>query len=149
MQLKTARKIARLTQHQLADLADSEPATLAAIEDGTTPVARVPYELAVRLARALHVDAPDLFPIDDPQGAAEQLRIARRIAGLNQTQLAALADVDNSVISFLETGKRSVANVAYESVVRLARALHVEPQELFPVGYPMDAEGSAPAGNAP
>jgi transcriptional regulator with XRE-family HTH domain len=64
------------------------------------------------------------------------LRIARKIAGLTQQELADRAGVDPSLISLLESGKREIKTVAYQTVVRLARALGVEPEELFPVAAP-------------
>ncbi len=60
-----------------------------------------------------------------------ELKTARRIAGLTQQQLAEKAGVDDSLISRLERGDRKTAS--YESIVRIARALNVEPEELFPV----------------
>lgn len=62
-----------------------------------------------------------------------ELKTARRIARLTQAQLAEKAGVDHSTISLIETGKRDVGVVAYETIVRLARALGVEPDELFPI----------------
>jgi transcriptional regulator with XRE-family HTH domain len=66
------------------------------------------------------------------------LRTARRIARLTQKQLAAKVGVDHSFISLLESGERSICDTGYQTVVAIARALHVEPHELFPV--PGDAE---------
>jgi transcriptional regulator with XRE-family HTH domain len=62
-----------------------------------------------------------------------ELKIARRIARLTQKELAMKSGVDESTISLLENDKRNYCTVAYEDVVRIARALNVEPQELFPV----------------
>jgi transcriptional regulator with XRE-family HTH domain len=59
------------------------------------------------------------------------LRKYRRIAGLTLAQLAEKSGVAKSVISRLETGKRSSAS--YENIVRLATALNLEPEELLPV----------------
>ena len=60
------------------------------------------------------------------------LRLARRIAGLSQQQLARRAHVDHSFISLLESGKRDIDSVGYAIVVRIAEALNVTPHELFP-----------------
>jgi transcriptional regulator with XRE-family HTH domain len=62
-----------------------------------------------------------------------ELRTARRIARLTQQELAVRAGVDDSFISLIESGKRDIRSVGYETVVRIARALGVEPDELFPV----------------
>ncbi len=62
-----------------------------------------------------------------------ELRIARKIAGLTQQDLAKRAGVTDSFISLIESGKRDIRSVGYETVVRIARALNVEPDELFPV----------------
>ena len=62
-----------------------------------------------------------------------ELRTARRIARLTQLELAERAGVDDSFISLLESGKRDIRTVAYETVVRIARALNVTPNELFPM----------------
>jgi transcriptional regulator with XRE-family HTH domain len=61
-----------------------------------------------------------------------ELKTARRIARLTQRELATKAGVDPSTISLLERGRRQ--NASYESIVRIARALNIEPSELFPVG---------------
>ncbi len=62
-----------------------------------------------------------------------ELRTARRIARLTQLELATRAGVDDSFISLLESGKREIRTTDYETVVRIARALNVTPDELFPV----------------
>jgi transcriptional regulator with XRE-family HTH domain len=60
-----------------------------------------------------------------------KLRIARRTARLTQVQLAERSGVDQRVISKIETG--IVRKPEYETVVRLSRALNVEPEKLFPL----------------
>ena len=59
------------------------------------------------------------------------LRTARRIADLTQEQLAQKAGVDQTTISAMERGISR--NPSYETVVKLARALNITPEELFPV----------------
>jgi ribosome-binding protein aMBF1 (putative translation factor) len=61
------------------------------------------------------------------------LRIGRRIARLTQLELATRAGVDDSLISLLESGKRDILTTDYVTVVRIARALNVSADELFPV----------------
>jgi transcriptional regulator with XRE-family HTH domain len=72
-----------------------------------------------------------------------ELRTARRIARLTQLELAKLVGVDDSFISLLESGKRDIRTTDYATVVRLARALNVTPDELFPI------EDDDPASPAP
>lgn len=60
-----------------------------------------------------------------------ELKKYRRIAGLSQRQLAKKAGVDVTLICRLERGERKTAS--YESIVRLARALNLEPEELEPI----------------
>ncbi len=72
-----------------------------------------------------------------------ELKTARRIARLTQQQLATEAGVDPSTISLLENDKRNYGTVAYEDIVRIARALNVEPEELFPVPDLPRAESNA------
>lgn len=62
-----------------------------------------------------------------------ELRTARRLARLTQQQLADRAGVDTSAISRVENGERDIHSMSYDSVVRLARALGVEAEELWPV----------------
>lgn len=62
-----------------------------------------------------------------------ELRTARRIARLTQQDLATRVGVDDSFISLLENGKRDVLTTDYGTVVRIARALNVTADELFPV----------------
>ena len=59
------------------------------------------------------------------------LKKYRRIAGLTQEQLAARAGVDATLISRFERGDRR--RLSYDNIVRLARALNLEPEELVPV----------------
>lgn len=60
------------------------------------------------------------------------LKMARRIAGLTQEQLAERAGVDSALISRLERGGAR-RRPSYEAIVRIARALNIAPDELFPV----------------
>jgi transcriptional regulator with XRE-family HTH domain len=55
----------------------------------------------------------------------------RTAAKLTKTELAQASGVDLSIISRLESRKRLRAS--YETTVRLARALGVEPEQLAPV----------------
>ena len=73
-----------------------------------------------------------------------ELRTARRIARLTQTELARKAGVDPALICRLEkdgpSGGRRSRRPSYEAIVRIARALNLAPDELFPVA---DVERSA------
>jgi len=62
-----------------------------------------------------------------------ELRTARKIAGLTQQELAERAGITDSFLSLLEAGKRDVRTASYQTVVRLAHALNVEPGDLWPV----------------
>ena len=62
---------------------------------------------------------------------AMRLKKLREDAGLTQQQLADKAGVNVTLISKLETGQRQRAS--YPSIVRLARALDLEPEQLLPV----------------
>ena len=61
------------------------------------------------------------------------LKLARKVAGLTQTELADQAGVSTALISLLESGKRDIRGVGYQTVVRIAQALHVSPDDLFPL----------------
>ncbi len=62
-----------------------------------------------------------------------ELKTARKIAGLTQQELAERAGVTDSFISLLESGKRDIRTTEHVTVVRLARALGVEPDEMWPI----------------
>ena len=62
-----------------------------------------------------------------------ELKKYRKIAGLTQKELADKADVDVTIVSRLENGQRQTAS--YPAMVRLARALNLEPEELAPVPH--------------
>lgn len=64
------------------------------------------------------------------------LKELREKKNLTQEQLEALSGVDKSTISVLET--RPGRRPSFETAVRLAKALNVRPEDLFPV-----ADGSA------
>lgn len=69
-----------------------------------------------------------------------ELKKYRRIAGLTQEALARKSGVDATIISRLERGER---HASYENIVRLARALNLEPEELVPVGIGPAADGAS------
>jgi len=62
-----------------------------------------------------------------------ELKILRSVAGLTQKQLADLAGIDDSTISAIETGRRDIRSMTYESVVRISQVLGVHPDKLWPV----------------
>lgn len=66
------------------------------------------------------------------------LKKYRRIAGLTQEQLARKSGVDATLISRLERGQRR--RLSYDNMVRLARALNLEPEELEPVAVATDVK---------
>ena len=68
------------------------------------------------------------------------LKVARQIARLTQQQLADRAGVDASAISLLENDKRAYSKATYATIIRISRALNVDPEVLFPL------EPAAPAG---
>jgi len=72
------------------------------------------------------------------------LRIARKIARLSQQELALKAGIDNSTLSRYESGSRSLRTADYDTVISLARALNLEPEELFMIAALTDP-ASAPA----
>lgn len=71
---------------------------------------------------------------DTGRRQAMDLKKFRRIAGLTQEQLARKAGVDVTLISRLERGRRR--RLSYDNMVKLARALNLEPEELQPVELP-------------
>jgi transcriptional regulator with XRE-family HTH domain len=73
------------------------------------------------------------------------LKLARKVAGLTQAELAKEAGVTNSFISLLESGKRDIRSVGYETVARIADALGVSPQELFPLAARKSHRAKRPA----
>jgi transcriptional regulator with XRE-family HTH domain len=73
-----------------------------------------------------------------------ELRTARKLARLTHLQLADRAGVDNTAISKIENGERDIYGMSYSSVIRLARALGVEAEELWPVP-PLPAPTNPPA----
>jgi len=59
------------------------------------------------------------------------LKDVRTARGLTQEQLADLSGIEQAVISALETGRNR--SPGWRIVGRLARALDVRPEEIFPV----------------
>jgi transcriptional regulator with XRE-family HTH domain len=59
------------------------------------------------------------------------LRAARRQKDITQSQLAELSGVNQTTISDIERGANR--NPSWETVARIAKALGVPPEELFPV----------------
>jgi len=60
-----------------------------------------------------------------------RLREIRKARGITQEELAAKSGVDQATISNLEVER--VKNPSWQIVARLARALDVSPDDLFPV----------------
>lgn len=58
------------------------------------------------------------------------LKTARESAGLTQRELATAANVDGSLISLIETGRRPLATSSYARVVRISRVLGVKPERM-------------------
>jgi transcriptional regulator with XRE-family HTH domain len=65
MELKIARRIARLSKQELAQRAGLELDTIIRLESGSglATVGELPYRSVVHLAQALGVPPTDLFPI--------------------------------------------------------------------------------------
>lgn len=76
--------------------------------------------------------SPGIAPLTQKE-AGETIRTIRTAKLLTQQELADRVGVDISFISLLEAGKRNIRNVGYETVLRIAHALDVEPQGVFPV----------------
>ena len=57
-----------------------------------------------------------------------RVRLLRKQAGLSQEGLAEAAGLHRTYVSSIERGQR---NVGLDNIVRLARALQVEPRSLF------------------
>jgi transcriptional regulator with XRE-family HTH domain len=72
-----------------------------------------------------------------------ELKILRTVARLTQKQLGDLAGVDDSTISVIESGKRDIRSLPYATVVRIAHALGVAPDRLWPV-EPLHATAVGP-----
>lgn len=68
MHLKTARRIARLTQAELARKVGVEQATISMLENGQ--IRRPSYELVTRLAAVLNISPAELFPVVDAESKA-------------------------------------------------------------------------------
>lgn len=74
------------------------------------------------------------------------LKVARQIARLTQQQLADRAGVDASAISLIENDKREYSRASYATIIRISRALNVDPEVLFPLEpVAPTAQESAPA----
>ena len=65
---------------------------------------------------------------------SENLRRLREDKGWSQRQLADRAGVHKAVIADVEAGKTKIP--AYDRLVRIARALGVDPETLCPVDVP-------------
>lgn len=74
-------------------------------------------------------DDPDAAKPRDLQAWGRWIRLLRTARGLTQEQLGHLAGTDKNTIGRIERGEKNVG-VAY--VWRLARALGVRAQDLFP-----------------
>lgn len=63
MELRTARKLARLTQQQLADKAGVDISAISRVESGERSIYSMTYKSVQRLAQALGVPAIELWPL--------------------------------------------------------------------------------------
>jgi transcriptional regulator with XRE-family HTH domain len=69
-----------------------------------------------------------------------ELKMAMKVAGLTQADLAKRAGVSPALITRLLDGSRR--RPSYESIVRIARALNLAPDELFPIDTDTPRNGS-------
>lgn len=71
MELKIARRIARLTQKQLGELAGVDDSTISLVENGQRDIGSVSYFSVVRIGRALAPGLPieEVFPVPDVQAS--------------------------------------------------------------------------------
>lgn len=60
-----------------------------------------------------------------------RLRRLRRDRELTQEQLAKASGVNQTTISDLENGRTT--NPSWETIARIAKALHVDPHDVFPI----------------
>jgi transcriptional regulator with XRE-family HTH domain len=72
------------------------------------------------------------------------LKLARKIAKLTQEELAKRAGIDNTSVSRLEKNSRSLHLAEYATVLGLARALNLEPEELFVIAELPDPPARRP-----
>jgi transcriptional regulator with XRE-family HTH domain len=63
MELRIARRIARLSRQELARRAGIDLSVLAAVEANRDAVYELPYRSVIHLAQALGVPPGDLFPV--------------------------------------------------------------------------------------
>lgn len=61
------------------------------------------------------------------------LRTARRLKGITQKELEAMSGIDQTTISAIECGKNK--NPSWTIVFRIAKALGVMPEEIFPLDH--------------
>jgi len=73
---------------------------------------------------------PQLSPVTTPKPVwGDGVKFLRELHGLTQTDLAAKAGTQQTVISKVERGARRISDGLR---LRIARALNVDPYELFP-----------------
>ena len=66
LQLKSVRKALNLSQRKLAAKAHVNFSSISRLERGRQNYLRLDYGCIMRIADALHVEARDLFPLDEP-----------------------------------------------------------------------------------
>lgn len=95
------RKLAELTQAQLAERIDRQPGAVKNIENGN---AGPTFETIVRLTQALSVDARDLFEIGDfvaREGRNDPLvEIVSILSALPEAELKAMLELVKSAMDF-------------------------------------------------
>jgi hypothetical protein len=77
-------------------------------------------------------------------GLAAMVRAHRRLAGLTQRQLAALAGISVAALRDLEQGR--IRQPRAESVARLARVLGLDPGPARQLGWAVQDAGAIPVG---
>lgn len=58
----------------------------------------------------------------------EKIARERLKQGLNQEDLAGMAEIDRSMLSYIENGRK---NFSVEMVLKLSKALNIKPAKLF------------------
>ncbi len=140
--LSLLRDHRRLTQEQLAELIDLTGHFIGMIETARQGVS---FDTISRLAEGLGVEVMELFRFDDTiplrknvsitnleEKFGDRLRLLRAYRKIKrQAKLAELTGLTRSYISKLENGGGSPS---FETLAKLADALHVEVIELFSFG---------------
>jgi len=125
LSLNDHRRLAGLTQREVAERVSVSTGHYSKLEVGTKPIT---CKMAQKLALALDIDIDDLEHLHAPVFAGKIISAKREAMGISQVTLAADLESKQPDVSYLE---QDVRPLSWKVALKLAVALECDPEDFF------------------